>query len=303
MNFGALRTALAHRRADWIASSRHLPTILRLETLLIALMLVTVSLSNSTPAAATVKSGFSDTLIASIGSPTDINFTPGGRMIVSSQGGVLYMMVGGSPSAILDLSAVVCSGFERGLLGVTLDPNFSSNNYIYVFYTYKKFGSCPANTAAAPVNRVSRFVMSGNNVVPSSETVLVDNMPSPNGNHNAGDLLFGNDGYLYIAIGDGGCELDASTKCGGQNENAEKKNILTGKILRVTRDGGIPSTNPFRGSDSGRCNVDGRTDKTHCQETYATGFRNPFRIAADPNTGGTKIYVNDVGQNTWEEID
>ena len=154
---------------------------------------------------------------------------------------------------------------------------------------------------SSPVNRVSRFTVSGNTA--SGEVVLVDNMPSPNGNHNAGDLLFGKDGYLYIGIGDGGCDLDVPSQCGGSNTNARKRNILTGKVLRVTRSGGIPLDNPFIGSNSGRCNVNGRTTATHCQETYAWGFRNPFRLALDPNSSSTKIYVNDVGQNEWEEVD
>lgn len=303
MKIGSLRSAFARRTAVALGANRHLATILRLETLLIALMLLGISLSGPSSAGATVKSGFSDTLIASINSPTDIAFTPGGRLIVSSQGGVLYMMVSGSPTPILDLTSITCSDFERGLLGVVLDPSFSSNNYIYVFYTFKKHGGCPANASTSPVNRVSRFVMSGNSVVRTSETVLIDNMPSPNGNHNAGDLLFGKDGFLYVGIGDGGCQLQVASNCGGQNQNAKKKNVLTGKVLRITRNGGIPSSNPFQGDNSGRCNVTGSTSKTHCQETFATGFRNPFRLAADPNSSSTRIYVNDVGQNVWEEID
>src|SRR5215217_293829 len=108
---------------------------------------------------------------------------------------------------------------------------------------------------------------------------------------------------LYISVGDGGCDLVDSNFCAGQNGNARRQNILTGKILRVTCDGGIPSGNPFTGSDSGICGDDGSTSAAKCRETYAWGFRNPFRFAFDPNASGTRVYVNDVGQGTWEEID
>ncbi|MEJ7653900.1 MAG: PQQ-dependent sugar dehydrogenase [Chloroflexia bacterium] len=72
----------------------------------------------------------------------------------------------------------------------------------------------------------------------------------------------------------------------------------------MTRDGDIPATNPYRGSNSGRCNVTGSTTPGNwCQETFASGLRNPFRIAFDPNAAGTRFFINDVGQNVWEEID
>jgi PKD repeat protein len=128
-------------------------------------------------------------------------------------------------------------------------------------------------------------------------------MPSPNGNHNAGGLVFGKDGYLYISIGDGGCEIGSPGECGGDNDNARVINRLQGKILRVTRDGKAPTSNPFY-SQGGECRISGSTTAgMHCRETYAWGFRNPFRIAADPNGTTTRIFANDVGQNLWEEVD
>ncbi|MBA2490711.1 MAG: PQQ-dependent sugar dehydrogenase [Gammaproteobacteria bacterium] len=76
-----------------------------------------------------------------------------------------------------------------------------------------------------------------------------------------------------------------------------------GKILRITRDGGIPPNNPFMGANSARCALTGRTTAgKHCQETFATGLRNPFRMAFDPNAASTRFFINDVGQITWEEI-
>jgi PKD repeat protein len=139
---------------------------------------------------------------------------------------------------------------------------------------------------------VSRFVYNGANNTAGSEPVLIDNMPAPGGNHNAGDLEFGKDGYLYVTIGEG-----------GNNAAARLEHVLTGKVLRITRDGGIPAANPWA-STGDRCNVTGMTTAgRRCQETFAWGFRNPFRFAFDPNATGTRFFVNDVGQNAYEEID
>jgi hypothetical protein len=188
------------------------------------------------------------------------------------------------------LTLSLCPGStstERGLLGVAVDPGFAANHRIYLFYT-----------ATSCRNRVSRFTFFStpgqeNEVDPASELILVDNMPSPNGNHNAGDLHVGKDGFLYISIGEGG---DASA--------ARNEHVLAGKILRITLDGNIPPTNPFQGAGTARCNLTGMTTPgTKCQETFAWGFRNPFRFAMDPNAAGTRFFINDVGQSAWEEID
>ena len=94
-----------------------------------------------------------------------------------------------------------------------------------------------------------------------------------------------------VSVGDGGS--------GGRDQS-----ILLGKVLRITRDGDIPSDNPFLGADSARCNLTGSTASGQiCQETFAWGLRNPFRLAFDPNTSLTRFYINDTGQDTWEEID
>ena len=90
------------------------------------------------------------------------------------------------------------------MLGVAVYPAFPSNRYVYVYYTFNKFANnCPTNSASDPVNRVSRLTLSAGYTT-TAELVLVDNIPSPNGNHNAGDVQFGKDGYLYISAGDGG---------------------------------------------------------------------------------------------------
>jgi glucose/arabinose dehydrogenase/PKD repeat protein len=240
------------------------------------------------PSAATsavIPAGFTDSLVASVPAPSALAFTPDGRLLVTSQSGAVRVVQGdtllGMPA--LDFGSGVCADNERGLLGIATDPAFAANHFIYLYYT--------AATGSGCMNRVSRFVLSNDNVVdPASESILI-NIPSPGGFHNGGDLHCGKDGNLYVSVGDGGL--------GGRDPS-----VLLGKILRVTSDGGIPADNPFLGADSARCNLTGRTDPgTICQETYSWGLRNPFRIAFDPNAPGTRFYINDVGQNTWEEID
>lgn len=238
---------------------------------------------------AVVPAGFSDTLINNIGAPTALAFTPDGRMLITTKGGTLRVWHG-TLLATPALTLSVCTESERGLLGVAVDPGFAANRRIYLFYTTNGGSGC--------INRVSRFTFFStpgqeNQVDPASELVLVNNMPSPNGNHNAGDVQIGKDGHLYISIGEGGIATAA------RNEH-----VLTGKILRITLDGNIPPGNPFTGLGTARCNVTGSTTPGNkCQETFAWGFRNPFRFAMDPNAAGTRFFINDVGQTLWEEID
>jgi glucose/arabinose dehydrogenase len=233
-------------------------------------------------------------------------------MLITTQPGRLYIYQDGAlvPTAALDLSlnGRICSTGERGLMGVAIDPNFASNRFIYLFYTFNKFGVCPLLEPTSPdnpVNRVSRFTLSPTNSVdPASETILIDNIPSPRGNHAGGDLHFGKDGFLYISTGDGGCDYAGDSGCAAQNNAARDRHALLGKILRIKRDGGIPASNPFLGTNSARCNLMGviASGKT-CQETFAWGLRHPFRFAFDPNASGTRFFINDVGQQVWEEID
>jgi glucose/arabinose dehydrogenase len=252
-------------------------------------------------AAATVPTGFTDVSLFNLGSPTALAFTPDGRLLVTTQGGQLRVYKDGALLATPALSfgaGTICSDSERGLLGVAVDPDFASNRFVYLYYTH-------AITGGGCMNRVSRFTFgTGDTIDPVTEMVLVDNMPSPHGNHNAGDVHFGPDGYLYISIGDGGCDYASPTQCGGDNDASRDQHVLTGKILRITKTGGIPPTNPFQGAGTARCNVTGQTTVGNkCQETFAWGFRNPFRFAMNPNRDDTYFFINDVGQGAREEID
>ena len=246
---------------------------------------------------------FADAQVAVVSAPTALAFTPDGRLLITTQLGRLRVYANGAllPTAALDLASVVCTNSERGLLGVAVDPAFATNNFVYLYYTRRTASTCAGGDK---VNRVSRFVLPSSNVVdPATEVVLVDNIPSPGGNHNGGDLHFGRDGHLYVAIGDGGCDY-AGGGCQGANDAARDLNALVGKILRITRDGEVPADNPFLGANTARCNVTGVIAVgLICQETFSWGLRNPFRIAFDPNAATTRFFANDVGDATWEEID
>jgi glucose/arabinose dehydrogenase len=266
----------------------------------LALGLAVVSLAGSSLSSAAVPASFVDEHVADVPSPTALAFTPDGRILVTTQPGNLRVIAANGtlvPTPAIAFGSSICSNNERGLLGVTVDPLFASNGHIYLYRTHSKAGRC--------VNRVARYTLTTSNTVdPASELVLIDEIHSTAGNHNAGDLHVGKDGYLYVSVGDGGCDYLPPGECAGDNDAARDKNVLLGKVLRIARDGSIPPTNPWLGADSARCNVTGITDATkRCQETFAWGLRNPFRLAFDPNASGTVFHINDVGQGRWEEID
>ncbi|MEO1058105.1 MAG: PQQ-dependent sugar dehydrogenase, partial [Actinomycetota bacterium] len=146
----------------------------------------------------------------------------------------------------------------------------------------------------------------GDRVAPDSEQVLLDNISSVNGNHNAGDLEVGNDGFLYVATGDAGRDPREDSGGGGGNDAAGDLSLLNGKILRLDRATGAPAAgNPVGGAGSVACGSRGNrpdTPTTNCQEIFASGLRNPYRFAFDPNTSATRFFINDVGQSTREEV-
>ena len=226
--------------------------------------------TNGLVAAATLPAGFSETLVANgLSSPTSMDFAPDGRLFVCLQGGQLRVIKNGSLLPTPFVSLTVNSSGERGLLGVAFDPNFATNNFVYVYYT--------APTPSIH-NRVSRFTANGDVAVAGSELVLLDLENLSATNHNGGAIHFGPDGKLYVAVG----------------ENAVPSNSQTltnrlGKVLRINSDGSIPSENPFFNTATG---VN--------RSIWALGLRNPFTFAFQPGTG--RLFINDVGQNAWEEI-
>lgn len=161
---------------------------------------------------------------------------------------------------------------EEGLLGITLDPSFATNNFLYVYYTVPSSGNVSSH------NRVSRFTANENVAIPGSEKILFE-VPGPSsGSHNGGAIHFGSDGNLYIAVG------DHSVGGNGQSMNTPK-----GKLLRINADGTIPHDNPFFATATGQNRA-----------IWALGLRNPYRFGVQPGTG--KILINDVGNGSFEEI-
>jgi glucose/arabinose dehydrogenase len=213
-------------------------------------------------------------VVGGLAGPTAMEFAPDGRLFVAEQRGTLRAVTaGGTLATALDISGRVDSAGERGLLGVAFDPGFSNNRHVYLHYTQKATDSTPAH------NRVVRFTLSGDTVVAGSgKLILRLNNLSTAKNHNGGAIHFGKDGRLYVAVGDN-----------ANGDNAQSLRNLKGKMLRINKDGTIPTSNPFYAKASGKNRA-----------IWARGLRNPFKFAVKPGTG--TIFINDVGQQTWEEI-
>lgn len=247
--------------------------------------------------AATLPPGLTDTVVASgLGAPTAVAALPDGRFLVTSQEGKLYVVENGTHTVALDLAALskVCSNSEEGLLGVTVDSQFATNGEIYLYYT-AQIGSCALNGASpgGAKNRVSRFTMSNSKVSAATEVILLDNMPEWGGNHNGGYVGVANDGTLFVTVGDGGA--------GRPDTNPSDLSMPNGKILRINRDGTIPAGNPH-GTTVCKTAWGPPGASKVCGEIWADGLRNPFRLGFDAAAAGAKFRVNDVGDNTWEEV-
>lgn len=202
-----------------------------------------------------------------------------GRLFVLEKKGTIRVIKDGqlAASPFLDITALVESGGnEQGLLGLAFHPHFSENGRFFVTYTAKD----GANTLAAYVANGARTAGE-----PASARVLFA-IPDKRSNHNGGMVAFGPDGYLYFGTGDGGGS-------GDPDRNGQNLNALLGKILRVDVDQGpaygVPGDNPFVGRQGVR------------PEVWAYGLRNPWRFSFDRQTGD--LWIADVGQNKWEEVD
>lgn len=194
---------------------------------------------------------------------------PDGRIFVTEQRGTLRVVKNRKLSTFARLPRVDSRG-ERGLLGVALDPKFSQNGYVYVFYTKK---------GARSQNRIARFTADGNKAKPGSFKRLRRlNKLGKATNHNGGALHFGKGGKLFVAVGDN-----------ADGRNSQRLGNLFGKMLRFNRDGSIPRNNPYYGRTKGKNRA-----------IWAKGLRNPFSFAIKPGT--SMMFINDVGQKKWEEI-
>ena len=202
-----------------------------------------------------------------------------GRLFILEQTGSIRVLQNGNllDQPFLDLrNRSGSSGSEQGLLGLAFHPNFAENGFFYVNYI-----DLQGDTVIA---RYQVSETDPNSAQPGSETPLL-RIDQPYANHNGGSVVFGPDGYLYLGLGDGG-------SAGDPQGNGQSLATLLGKILRIDVDGGspylIPPDNPYA-EGGGRA------------EIWAYGLRNPWRIAFDRMTGD--LFIGDVGQNQWEEID
>src|SRR5690349_11300457 len=211
--------------------------------------------------------------------PVSITHAGDNRLFITEQAGRIMIYDGTRllPEPFLDIRNLVSSGNERGLLSLAFHPRYAQNGFFYVNYTNVSGNTVVARYSVSPADP--------NRANPSS-AVLILGVNQPFANHNGGQMQFGPDGYLYIGLGDGGGGGDPGNR-------AQNLNDLLGKILRIDVDSGspyaIPASNPFVGST----NVRG--------EIWSYGLRNPWRFSFDRETGD--LWIADVGQGTWEEID
>jgi glucose/arabinose dehydrogenase len=202
-----------------------------------------------------------------------------GRIFIVEQSGRIRIVRDGvlQTAPFLDITTKVLSGGERGLLSVAFHPHYSTNHFLYVYYTSQPSGDVT----------IARFTATSADVAdPNSLKIILTVAHSQQANHNGGLVSFGPDGKLYAGLGDGGGGGDPFGN--GQNFNA-----LLGSLIRVDVDNGdpysIPTDNPFAGQTGKR------------GEIWAKGLRNPWRYTFDATTG--LLYIADVGQNLHEEID
>jgi glucose/arabinose dehydrogenase len=235
--------------------------------------------ANSARGAATLPPNFARSqVIGGLARPTAMEFAPDGRLFVAEQRGTLRVVkAGGTMATFLNISGRVDSVHDRGLLGVALDPAFSTNHYVYLYFTQKATGTTSAH------NRVIRVTAHGNRAVAGSEKLILrlGNLSSRAIIHNGGAIHFGKGGKLYVSVGDY-----------YKGANAQSLRNLKGKMLRINKDGTIPPSNPFYERARGKNRA-----------IWALGLRNPFTFAIQPPTG--KMFINDVGSHSshsWEEI-
>lgn len=219
-----------------------------------------------------VPNGFEhERIVTGIAYPKAMEFAPDGRIFVAEKTGTVRIVKDGvvlpQPFATVD----TLSDVEFGLVGLVLDPEFTSNGYVYVNYT---------TTATPPRNVIERFTAVGDVAATGSrQTIFQLDTLDPNArNHVGGAMHFGVDGMLYVATGDNNRPWD-SPGLGS----------IHGKMLRIERTGDIPADNPFYDSLTGRNRA-----------IWAYGLRNPFTFGIDSRSG--TVLINDVGYNRWEEI-
>ena len=236
-------------------------------SLVFLLVLVGLTRTMASPVVAAPPTDFQSQLIIGSGltAPTAFDWAPDGRLFILEREGNVRIYKNGQllTQAFTNLPSVTTG--DRGLIGIAFDPSFDTNHWVYFYYTGTDL-----------LNRLMRFDASGD--IGTNGTVLFQTSSPSTYLHVGGSIRFGPDGKLYFAVGDN-----------GYPPNAQDLTNPHGKILRINKDGSVPTDNPFYGQ-AGKV-----------QEIWAYGFRNPWRFNFDEPTG--KLYVGDVGADTTEELD
>ncbi|MGC5561844.1 PQQ-dependent sugar dehydrogenase [Streptomyces sp. FR-108] len=241
-------------------------------TICLTASLALTAASADEPAAPRHAAKIALTSVATAKNPTAGAAGPSGSLWIAERAGTVRILDGkGLSTPVLDISAETTTDGERGLLGIAFDKRFA---HFYISFTNLEGTST-----------VDEFAVRHGRIQPHTRrTVLTQTQPYAN--HNGGDIKIGPDGYLYIALGDGGSG-------GDPHGNGQNLDTLLGKLLRIDPRGGtpyaIPPDNPFVNDPDAR------------DEIWAYGLRNPWRFSFDAGTGD--LLIGDVGQNDWEEID
>jgi glucose/arabinose dehydrogenase len=219
--------------------------------------------------AQTFPAGFSQVKVASILQATAMDIAPDGRIFVCQRDGTINIIKNGTLLSTPFLKLTTDQNGERGVSGITFDPNFNTNHYVYIYYTA---------TTPQIHNRLSRFTANGDVALAGSELALLDAEPVTAVFHNGGGLAFGKDGKLYLSMGED-----------NKPSNSQDLTTYKGKLLRLNSDGTAPSDNPYYSSGNSI------TKKIWCK-----GLRNPYTLCIQPGTG--RIFINNVGSDYFEEI-
>jgi len=254
--------------------------------------------------AAIFEPGFEvETVAAGLNLPTNMAFAPDGRIFIAQKNGIVRLIKNGAlvVTPVITLTDVNNFG-DRGLLSITTDPDFLTNGYLYLAYTYE---NTPGSNYTGPkTGRIARVTVVGDVADESSKAVLLgtvtgssatpsckdfpvtdDCIPSDSPSHSVGGLRFGPDGKLYATLGDG-AHYDFADPDSLRAQNVDS---LGGKVIRINKDGTAPSDNPFY-----------TTPTTNRSKVYALGVRNSFRLNFNPVTN--QLYIGDVGWGAWEEV-
>jgi glucose/arabinose dehydrogenase len=221
-------------------------------------------------------------LVAGLNAPTTMAFVGAGDILVlqKNNGQVRRVLKGALQAGpVLDLD--VSNNSERGLLGIALHPNFSTNGFVYLYFTQSDSG---VDGGSPTSNRVVRYTWDGNTGTLASPQSIIDLPATPGPNHDGGEIIFGPDGKLYIVIGD----LNRNGQLQNNSNPGADPPDDTSVILRLNDDGSTPGDNPFSGSAG-------------FEKYFAYGIRNSFGMAFDPVTG--KLWITHNGPQSFDEID